>query len=233
MAICIHCKVDIGQAKRCPLCGTAAGGENPDKPTMAGLYDRAASAKPDARAKRMVGLETISVSLAIAALSVAVIDLLGDFRMNWAWYPLASIALAWLLVGPVVLLPKKPAIFLPVQILSVFGFLLALDAIDGQLNWSWQLGLPIAAAAFAMIAMAVFMSMKAKRRGVNVFAFALLAVAGFCIALEGFAAMYKGGVFRLAWSSITASAIIPVAAFLLYAHYRLTKNATLKKLFHL
>lgn len=233
MAICPTCKVDIGEAGICPLCGTAQGGADADKPGMASLFERASSAEPEARAKRLVAIETISVSFAIAALSVTVIDLVADFRLSWALYPLASLALAWLLIGPAILWPKKPAIFLPIQAVAVFAFLLSLDVMDGALGWSLWLGLPIAGAAFIMITLAALMSLKARRRGVNVVAFALLAIAGFCIALEGFVALYKGGEFRLAWSSITASAIIPVAAFLLYAHYRLTKNATLKKLFHL
>ncbi len=232
MAICQKCGVEIGEGKGvCPLCGTRIGeapGEGPQ-----GMFDRAASALPESRAKRLVAAETAGVSFAIAAVSVLIIDLVTDGRVSWSLYPLASLLTAWFLISPPLLWPRKPALFLAVQGLSVFAFLFGLDLIDGSLGWSWRLGVPIAAAAELMAAGAAYMSWRSKRRGVNVLAFALIAVAGFCLALEGFVALYRGGVFRLAWSSITASAVVPVAGFLLYVHYRLTKDATLKKLFHL
>lgn len=177
--------------------------------------------------------ETAGVSFAIAAASVLIIDLVSDGRISWSLYPLSSLLFAWFMIGPPLLWHRKPALFLTVQCLSVFAFLFALDLIDGTMGWSYRLGAPITAAAELMAAGAALMSLKARRRGINVLAFALMAMAGFCLALEGFVSLYAGGVFRLTWSSITASAVVPVAAFLLYVHYRLTKDATLKKLFHL
>lgn len=234
MAICPKCGVEIGDASAaCPLCGVRLSGGDQGTEHASGFLDRAASAQPESRTKRLVAVETAGVSFAIAAVSVLIIDLLTDGRVSWSLYPLASLLMAWMLMAPPLLWPRKPALFLALQGLSVFAFLFGLDLIDGSLGWSVALGAPITAAAELMILGAVLVSARAKRRGLNVLAFALIAVAGFCLALEGFVSLYARGVFRLTWSSITASAVIPVAAFLLYVHYRLAKDATLKKLFHL
>lgn len=117
--------------------------------------------------------------------------------------------------------------------LAVPLYLFAMDAIDGRINWSVKLGIPISFSAFFMASLAIFLCLKTKRRGLNVLAFILFAIAGFCLTLESLMIFYKKQNFHLYWSSISASCIIPVALFLLYAHYRLTKNTTLKKLFHL
>jgi len=73
----------------------------------------------------------------------------------------------------------------------------------------------------------------AKRKGLNIIGWILLAIAEFCIAIEASILMYTNSPFKLFWSSIVASSLIPVALFLFYIHYRIAKSVTLRKLFHL
>lgn len=233
MAICPTCKVEIGDAETCPLCQTNMVEPRDEKHGRQWLFDKASKAKDETRAKRLVALETISVSFFIAAFSVLLIDTLTDLRLSWSLYPVSSIVMAWILVGLPLINPAKPQRYIPVQAIAVMLFLLVLDLIDGGISWSLRLAIPAAFGAFLMIGLAVFMTIKTRRRGINVVAYFLVSIAGFCLILDAFISYYRQEAFSLSWSSILAYTLIPVAGFLIYAHYRLTKNATLRRIFHL
>lgn len=233
MALCPECKIDIGIADRCPLCGYSVNPQAKKDFAEKGLFKNAAKFKADDKARRMVALETLVVSCMIAAVAILATDLINDMRLSWSPYPLLSLALLLSILVPILLWPKNPLLYLGTELISVLAYLLAMDAVDGNLGWALQLGIPISFVAFLMTGITVAMCLKAKRRGLNVLAYVFFAAAGFCLGLESILTLYGQEPFRLYWSAITASALIPVALFLLYAHYRLTKNSTLRKIFHL
>jgi len=233
MALCPECKIDIGNADRCPLCGYSVNPQTKKDFADKGLFKNAAKFKAGDKARRMVALETLVVSCMIAAVAILATDLINDMRLSWSPYPLLSLSLLLSMLIPVLLWPKNPLLYSGTALISVLAYLLAMDAVDGSLEWALQLGIPISFIAFLMIGITVALCLKAKRRGLNVLAYVFFAAAGFCLGLESILTLYRQEPFRLYWSAITASALIPVALFLLYAHYRLTKNSTLRKIFHL
>ncbi len=236
MALCSRCGVDIGEAKRCPLCGSVPHGiaeEAPEVNAHANFMDKAAAMQPPSRAKRFVVAELLTVSLGIAGFMVALIDLVTGGGLGWSLYPLASLGFIWLALCPLLFFTGKPAFGIACTALAPFAFLLAMDAINGRVDWFLLLGLPIAASAEMAVALTVLASARAKRKGFNILAYSLIAVSFVCLAVEGSIALWSRGAILFGWSVITATALVSVAAFLLYVHHRLAKDATLKRLFHI
>lgn len=233
MSVCVRCGVDIGDERVCPLCGTAAG------LGIAAPGDRAnerasdlASASPAAIKRRLLAAEVISFCVCLAAATVALADLALGSGLSWSLYPLAALGAVWLLSCPP-LLAKRAWIGVAAAAVAPPALLLALDLIAAGRPWFLALGLPIALAAELGAGLAFLASVRSKRRGLNVFAYGLTAIALVSGVVDGAVSYWMTGGARLCWSIIVLLALLPVAAFLLYAHYRLATNATLKRLFHL
>jgi hypothetical protein len=234
MSLCSRCGVDIGDATSCPLCGLASGYDaSVQTPSHArNLVELTASVQPPSRARHLFAAELLTVSLGIAALTVFLVDLLTGGGISWSLYPLAALGFIWLGFCPLIMATKRKALGLAFTALAPFAFLLALDAINGDMNWSLRLGLPMAAAVELAVAFAAFASMRSKRKGLNLLSYSLLAIAFVCLAVEGVISLWLGGSLRFAWSFIASSALVPIALFLLYAHHRVATDATLRRLFH-
>jgi hypothetical protein len=236
MAYCPDCGVELApDASSCPLCGRPV-----DRKAGHGAHfnvvelldpedrDRLSSAE-----QYRVGWEVRSVSAAIAAAAVSAINLVDSGRLSWALYPLASILFLWIVSSAIIGLGKKPILAGLVVALAIPAFLLALDAVDGELGWSLHIALPIAAVtelATLSVGLAV---RKAARKGINLIAFALLGVVAVCVGIELSLGFALWGRFACKWSAIVAFTLIPVAAFLLYLQYRLGKGTSLRRIFRL
>lgn len=237
MSVCVRCGVDIGAERLCPLCGTPAG-EGPaaaaEAPAGLDFDERGdrANASPTAMTRRLLAAEVISFSVCLAAATVALADLALGGGLSWSLYPLAALGAVWLLLCPP-LLARRTWIGAAAAALAPPALLLAIDLNAAGRPWFLALGLPIAVAAELGAGLAFFVSARSRRRGLNVFAYGLTAAALVAGVVDGAVSFWLAGELRLGWSVIVLLALLPVAAFLLYAHYRLATNATLKRLFHL
>lgn len=173
------------------------------------------------------------MSIGIGGAVVLLVDLFLDGRLTWSLYPIASLVFVWLLLTAPLKLKKRPILAAVMAGVSVLAFLLALNLIQGRLNWAPAVAIPIAVDAELSAAAAVFATSRVRRKGVNVIAFCLLAVTALCIGVESTLGQYLDGRISLHWSAVVATALVPVAGFLFYLHHRVTKKANLRRLFRL
>lgn len=230
MALCKTCGVDIGDAVICPLCHKPINSSEAPEQHVSGPKQHHV---PLSTEKRLQIFEVISVSLLIAAAAVSIINLVIEGKLSWAWYPLFSLVLIWILAITPFIFPKKPWLVALVDVIGVSVFLYTLDELTGPSIWFFSLALPMIVGLSVAIVIVLLAYTLAKRKGLNIIGWILLAIAEFCIAIETAILMYTHSPFRLFWSSIVASSLIPVALFLFYIHYRIAKSVTLRKLFHL
>lgn len=231
MAICKTCGVDIGNEEVCPLCNKPVnsefnGEELPKNPFEKHLV-------PISAEKRFQIFEVLSVSILIAALAVIIVNVVIEGKLSWSWYPLISLVLVWIFSGSSVLLSQKQWLVALIDVAGLSVFLYALDVLTGQAVWFWRLALPMIGGLIVALAIVLCAYALAKRKGLNIIGWILLAIAELCIVIEASISIYTKNQIKLFWSSITASALLPVALFLFYIHYRVAKSVTLKKLFHL
>lgn len=230
MALCKTCGVDIGDAAICPLCHKPV---NSSEASEHHEVEPKQKQVPLSNERRLQIFEVISVSILIAAAAVSIVNVVIEGKLSWAWYPLFSLILIWTLSTTPVILPKKPWLVALIDIIGLSGFLYALDVLTGPVVWFFRLALPMLIGLIVAIAVVLLAYTLAKRKGLNIIGWILLAIAEFCIAIEASILMYTNSPFKLFWSSIVASSLIPVALFLFYIHYRIAKSVTLRKLFHL
>lgn len=258
MPYCPDCGVEIGNAPVCPLCGArnprAGKSANPEggaQTGAAGSEGRAECAEEKENAKpyflegspssesftppekRKIVWEVISVALVIAIMVLGAINFLVEGILSWSLYPIATFAFIWVLsTAGLMLGGNKPWRYVLAAIDAPL-FLLAVSAITGDISWSLKLAIPIAVYAEIVVVSVGLLTYNAKRKGLNIIAFVLVGIAFVCIGVEIFVDLYVLGHIALSWSAITAIALVPIAGFLLYLHYRVAKTTNLRRLFRL
>lgn len=240
MSYCPACGVEIGEAAKCPLCGTPnalSGGHEAEcpEPARSGpfLGARDSEARFTLAERRKIALEISAVAGVIAIAAIAAIDLLVDPGLSWSLYPIASIALVGAILATALAPGLKTAARLALAALPAPLYLLALGYLTGNPAWALDIAMPLALAAELLTAAVALAIAKSRRKGLNLIAFVLLGAGVLCLAIETFLDLHLNGRIVLGWSAITAIALDPVAAFLLYLHFRVARTTSLRRLFRL
>ncbi len=235
MAYCPNCGVELAKdALSCPLCGAGLQAHEEEKPHFAEIIiDPADKEKLSVAERRMILWEMRSVSLAIAAIAVLSIDLVLERRLSWSLYPLFSLAYLWIVSSAArffhrgaVPVASTAAIGLPILCI---GF----NWIQGGTAWSVTIALPVILVFEAGAALWTWAFFTVKRRGLNLVAFGLAFAAGICMAIEVTLDLAASRPVVLQWSAIVGFCLLPVAAFLLYIHYRAGRKSSFRRIFRI
>jgi hypothetical protein len=239
MAICPHCGVELGDdAETCPLCrmplpegrNGSAGASYPEKAQDPEDFDGFSPTE-----KRKVFLEVFSVCSLIAASVVSAVDLISGrpLALSWSLFPVITIALTWLAVCVPIVLFRRPWLIFAALAPALLLYAFLIDVLDGGgLSWFPTIGGPIIAVAEGLVIATVVLAVLTKRKGLNVIAMALTAGAVFVTSIEIILNLNLSGRVFVTWSAVVDTTAVPVAGFLFYLHYRITKRASLRKLFH-
>jgi peptidoglycan/LPS O-acetylase OafA/YrhL len=177
--------------------------------------------------------ELLSVSFGIGALAVCIVDVTERPGFGWSLYPIASIVLAWILVTALLRSRRPSFAAFAIPAVAIPAYLVALDLIDGDLDWSLSIGVPICLLAEAAIGIAALAIVRARRKGANIAAIALAAVAIFCLGLESTLDLASGKGLSPGWSSIVLASLLPISLYLFYLHYRILGKKGLRRFFRL
>jgi len=183
--------------------------------------------------KLTIAWEVLSVAFCIAILVLAAVNLFASRRFSWSLYPIASILLLWVEATALLVLGKKHVIRVLLSIFAPLVFLVALGFITGNPRWALGLAVPIAVLAESLTGAVILAIVRSKQKGLNLIAYVLVAIAALCIGLEVFIDLFSRGAVFFDWAPICAISLLPIAAFLLYLHYRVIKTTNLRRLFHL
>ena len=245
MPYCPDCGVEIGNAAKCPLCGArnpkGLTETSPDlhdsqeaDPRHASFFGGAGSAEiltpPE---KRKIAWEVLSVASCIAIISLSLINFLVAGRLSWSLYPVSAFVFVWIFATAFLVMEAKSRLRYVLAALDPPAFLLALGLFTGDITWAWKLAVPIAVFSELVAAGVLLMIRNAKRKGLNILAYLLVGVASICLGVEIYVDLFAYGKIAMSWSVITAIALIPMATFLIYLHYRVAKSTNLHRLFKL
>lgn len=241
MATCKNCGVVLDEHMNfCPLCGVPTLNENTEERERLIQEKKVVSRKLkdeiemlDRAQKRKFLWEVVSIILASGTLSTLVLNYIVSGSFTWSFYVLIGSLTIFFYVtvfsfAKSNLLTVSSALFI-ITTLSM----LALDLQDNAIYWSVRLGVPLFIAGWLVLILLVGIIRRAREKGFNLVAYIFLALAALSTAVEGIVSLYLDDEFRLSWSAIVFFSILPVAAILLYIHYKLRRGTDLRKFFHI
>ncbi|MEK6482051.1 DUF6320 domain-containing protein [Catalinimonas sp. 4WD22] len=189
--------------------------------------------KLDLYQRRKLIWEVFSIILGAGVLSTVVLNIIINGMLSWSWYVVTGAITIFILFSIFSFLKHRPFI----KILSIFfttaACILVLDVLDHQLSWAFSLGLPLLLAVLVVLLAFIITLRQTKEKGFNVVAYIFLAMGILTMAVENIISLYLTNHFRFGWSAIAFFSVLPVAAILLYIHFRLLKGANLQKFFHI
>jgi len=231
MPYCSQCGVEVEEyVDVCPLCTTPILKNNnmiekkslrfPDKPVI----------ENKTGVLRFLAWEIVSVSLLTAFLIVVLTNIIVNFNITWAWYPMAAIFMVWLVATFPLLLPKRPLLIAIFSVTSIMLFLAFIDLIDNwAFDWYYDIALPIAFMLIVVTTGVIMLCLKVKKKGINIAAFILFGIGIIVLGLDLIIYFDLKKIINLTWSLFVIIPIILTAIFLLYIHYRLLKAVDIKK----
>ncbi|MDP2790245.1 MAG: DUF6320 domain-containing protein [Rectinemataceae bacterium] len=232
MAYCPQCGVELApKADSCPLCffdmNRIRSDACPDSSESPAPGIEKALGTPT---KPIIIWEVFSVAALIAAVVVGGVNLLDSGNLSWSLYPLISLGFLWILFTAGLMAGKHLPSAIALAALSLPVFLVSIDAIENGLTWAFQIAVPIALVAELSVTGALVAIFRARRQGMNVIGYILIAASAICLGIEMTVDLAAGQSIHLYWSAVTTFTLIPMAAFLLYLHHRVVKKANLHKL---
>lgn len=181
------------------------------------------------RDRRIRAWEIIGVTSLIPFLIVTFTDLIINKSITWARFPMIVLMLVWLLCTFPLVFPKKPVIMIIGITVSLLGFLVLVDYFTlWTIDWFLDLALPIIALILVLSVAVVIPSTYVKHKGMNIAAFILFAVGLLNLGLDIIIPAEGGARFSVNWSLFVLVPTGIIAGFLLYMHYRFTKDTDFK-----
>jgi hypothetical protein len=232
MAICAHCGVELDKGmKICPLCGLDAE-TNEEQDYISDNYPSNIIKLQKKEKKRF--LWELSGVIAFSAIAVCtLVDLLVSKGLKWSLYSDIAVLAIWVILTLFRFVHKRTVLLFMLILITILAALFFIDLISMDKQWFLPVGIPVTLAAFLAVGVVMALYRAARLKGLNIIAFALIVLSGFCILLELTLDAYLNGVVHLRWSLIAAVSVIPVALIFLYYHYRLQKGKRLDSLFHI
>lgn len=209
----------------CPLC--ADSGENTASGSRPADVLRAARSEAVRYAWELSGIVCLS-----GVFITILLNLVFSGNISWSLYPVTSISWVWLVLTSIVFLKKWPFTML-ISLLSVTLVMLVLfNLFDNQINWFVPVAMPVTIILFILSGIVVWLSGRARYKGFNILAISLIAVNILCVSIEVFADLNIHGTVTIRWSAVVSAALIPIAAVLMFLHYRLRRGRRLDSFFH-
>lgn len=234
MTICKTCGVELNDSLReCPLCGTSVA----DATAKPNMRINVTSTGDDIRVgKSRESLQHVlwqitAVLLTSCIISTVIINLSYKGAITWSIYPV-TICLIVLSYASLMALWRKRIV-----LKIVAGWVtsaLILWGVQGSMNAGWplHLALPIVCAINMVGLVLIYSIARYKLRGLNLIAVAFVAVALFCMIIEGIISFYFDGAIRVQWSVVVAACLLPVTAAILFMYFRTRNDSNLQKIFH-
>jgi hypothetical protein len=237
MAICDKCGVEVDDsALKCPLCGRDLkdGQTETEQVNRQILPEFVDEIKPlNAKQRARLVWEIASLMFFSAVIVVLFLDFIANRRITWSVFPIIATGCAWILASLVSFFRKRPVVLFVGAYLDTLLLLFLIDITSKRLPWFLELGLPISSCFFALLGILCLMGTRIRRRGLNIPAFILLGIGLFILGIEATLDWYLYQSIFLSWSALVLVSVSPVAAILLFVHYRLRKYVDLKRFFHL
>ncbi|MFP4267691.1 MAG: zinc ribbon domain-containing protein [Spirochaetaceae bacterium] len=238
MPYCSYCGVEVDkETVTCPLCGAEIPAASEEPPLFTGDYPHIEhrlhyKRRPFTAHEKRVVLWLFSLILAVPLTVIIAVNFNAAGEITWALYPITAFAGGWIAVAVGLFFRgfwKLFMLYLSLAIVLSLVFSILSGAASIFLNW----GVPIIALVSALTLGCAFYGRKTEKRGSNLAAVIVWALALLCFGIDGLISFHLGfDRFPLSWSIIVAAALLPTGALLMYIHYRFVRTFSLKRYFN-
>lgn len=228
MAYCPKCGVEIN-SKRCPICSYVIKSDIYKSNLNVEVNEKKELHLSKKDKYKLFAVSTYFFSILIMGLNIT-IDILLNEKVTWSVFP--TIPLLTMSFITTVAIYVKGILKAICIFLFTLLMLLLLDLYIPEANFFLKVSLPIVCISSLLSLGIVLLSKKSKRIGANLAGYIILSIAILTISIEVIVQMFNHSEVRLSWSLITSVSLTPIAVFLLYIHYILSKRINLKKIFH-
>lgn len=177
--------------------------------------------------------EVVSIILGLGILSTTVLDFLLSKSFTWSGYVVIGALTLFLYVTIFSFAKKEFWVISALVFVATVPSILLLDLVDKNISWSIHVGVPLLFAIWMVVFLVIAGTKYSREKGFNLIAIIFLAFAALALSAEGIISRYLDGKIQFSWSIIVLFSILPVAATLLYIHYKLKKGTDLRKFFHI
>lgn len=230
---CKNCGVELEPDMQiCPLCGVPLNeqGDIRDIP-----FAGNPSGYPGLllnQTRRKFTWKIISIILGSGILAAFLVDFIINRTITWSEYIIAVGLITFCYASVWSLLNKSIPAELACGFLLSSICLLGLDMITGGINWAPGLAIPLLLSVNVISMIYIYVIRISPTKGINLIAYAFLAIAFLCLSTEGILSHFRNGEWALNWSLIASACVVPVVIVLLYVHFRLRKGQYLRRTFH-
>jgi hypothetical protein len=229
MLYCPKCGVEV-EGRKCPLCLYVIKQDIHKVPFSHTVeLDKSAIFISLKDKKNIYNVSTIFFAILLSAVCLTT-DLIFDKVITWSIYPLI-ISFTMVLITSVALYIKGILKVILILILAL-SMLFLIDIFIPVRNFFLMISLPVSCIITLLTFSIVLLSKRSRQGKINIAGYILIAIALLAIAIDIIVNNFIYNKIGLTWSLITTVSLIPVAVFLLYIHYILSKRVDLKKIFH-
>ena len=241
MIHCKNCGVELEvKMNFCPLCGTPVSLETHENKEH--LQFR--KTKPEERLqsdfntlthpqRRKLFWELSGIILISGMLVTLIIDLIINKQITWSKYSLSVCLVLFVNITLIVFIQKKIFVLLVGSFLSVSALLFLFDLFNTKTGWGKEYGIPLVLSFYCVVYILIRIVRRTRQQGINLIAYFLIASGILSLGIEGIISLQRINRLELQWSLIVVASVLPVAAILLFIHYRLRKGTDLKRFFHI
>ena len=235
MPYCSRCGVEVdSQVERCPLCDAPIQKLPPDDGSPWPAEEAPAPTAPSMSTDERIALAKTITTLGflIPAMVVITVDWFVSRGLGWSLLVLVSLGAAWMWAILPLILSRRP--YALIASLTAVAVVLewALGLLMGRIGWILTVGMPIVLTAGALAAVVTLLGKRARRVGSNLAGWIIISAAILTVLTDILVTARIRGMWRPGWSIIVASTMTPIAAMLLYLHYRPSRQTRLRRYFH-
>lgn len=149
-------------------------------------------------------------------------------KLTWSRYSAVSIIASWIYLFFLFrFIPKFKISVIGMSITTII-LLYFLDIFDGELEWFISIGLPCVLMGTISTIIYYHLFKRAKKKGLNIVAYILLALILYCIGIDAFISLHLHHFIKLSWSISVALGLLPISILFLYLHFGLPEKYKIK-----
>jgi hypothetical protein len=235
MPYCSRCGVEVDDSvARCPLCDAPIQKFSEDDGSPWPSEEAPIPPTPPLSGDERIALSKTITTLGflIPASVVLTVDWFISKELDWSLYTLISLGAAWMWAIIPLMFPRLPYLIIGLATLVAVALEWGIGLVSGSIIWILKMGMPIVILAGGLAALVTLMGRTAKEVGSNLAGWILIAAAIQSMGIDIFTNFGITGSWAPGWSIVVVSTLLPIAALLLYIHYRPSRRSRLRRYFH-